>query len=184
MFKLDWILKALSREPVDDESITTVFEVHGYRMDIPGSGTRSISFRIKVVRHCDWISGKIMSVDGVQRLGNLVFYQSSLGDADVDCVRFRFRITNDIVLEQLQLLHLTSSQSLEVELKRGETRWIDVESVRGPRSNQAKPNRISTRHLSTWLLDKFMRNLHLEKEDSDGTKGETESMKISGKAPS
>ena len=160
--KFEWILKALSREPVDDQSISTVFEVHGYRMDIPGKGGSSISFRIKVVRHCDWISGKIMSRDGGQRVGDLMSYQSSLGGTDADYIRFRFRITNDLVLQQLQL---SGSKILEIELKRGEARWSDVESVRGPRSNQAKPEQISTAHLSRALLDKLMR-LRMESEDA------------------
>ena len=95
-------------------------------------------------------------------MGDLMSYQSSLGGTDADYIRFRFRITNDLVLEQLQL---SGSKILEIELKRGEARWSDVESVRGPRSNQAKPEQISTAHLSRALLDKLMR-LRMEAEDA------------------
>lgn len=169
VIKLQWILEALSKEPVDDQSITTVFQVHGYRMDIfpreEGSAgfLATISFRIKMVRHCDWISGKIMSVDGGQKLGDLMSYayRPSLRDAGVDYMRFQFRITNHVVFDQL---HIPDSKLLEIELNRHKRKWRDVETVRGPRSNPAKPNEISTAHLSKKMLDRKMREM---KEEED-----------------
>ena len=87
-----------------------------------------------------------MSENGRHNLGRMVsihsqleedkYFWSPLGNADRDYIRLRFRITNDIVLQQLQV---PESKILEIELTPHCPRWKRIESNHVPRGKFLHP---------------------------------------------
>ena len=133
------------------QSITTLFEVHGYTIHVlaeDGSSDlwASVSFRIFTMRNCNGMSGVIMSENGRHNLGRMVsihsqleedkYFWSPLGNANRDYIRLRFRITNEIVLQQLQA---STSKTLEIELIPYCPRWKRIESNHVPRGKFLHP---------------------------------------------